>query len=412
MNSWLQSGDAGSAVTHRNVTVAGIGACFGGVLRPDLPRRISAAVDRALVRDPSVRYSNVAEFRKSLLPLPSRRRLNSRRITVTAAAISAAVLVVTVLLNRDLVSRRRAVSESVSLSQIPASLQRRFHIHAPSWEGSLAVCTPPALAAVSLCDLTDGSIRAVRTPPASGRERSTLAYLSPDGQLIAYIWVVDPTFFSLRLIHADGSNDRELLPASEPMVSLLGWNRASNAILVATAAGNGACTELLEVETGARQKLRCVTDRTSLGFAALSPDDRYLAYTKPRSAGRPPEDIWILDRVNKTDRAVTTDVAMDRNPLWTPDGKALTFVSDRLGTWGLFLVNVEDGVPQGSPELVRDLGRSMPSPLGFTRDGTLFLRTMTDLSRRPRAPARLRQSTTRRVDAEWIHAWYQVSATA
>jgi Tol biopolymer transport system component len=288
------------------------------------------------------------------------------------------VLVVAVLLDRDLVRRRRAVSESVSLSQIPASIQRRFHIHGPSWEGSLAMCTPPALGAVSLCDLTDGSIRAVRTP-ASGRERSTLAFLSPDGQLIAYIWIVDPTFVSLRLIHADGSNDRELLPPSEPMVSLIGWNRASNAILIATADGNGACIELLEVGTGARQKLRCVTDRTSLGSAALSPDDRYLAYTKQGSMGGRAEDIWILDRVNRTDRAVTTGAAMDFNPLWTPDGKGLTFVSDRFGTWGLFLIIVENGLPQGSPELVRDLGRSMPAPLGFRRDGTLFLRTMTDL---------------------------------
>lgn len=348
------------------------------VMRPDFPRRISAAVDRTLARDPSVRYSNVAEFRKSLLPLPSQRRLNSRRITVTAAAITAAVLGVAVLLNRDFVRRRRAVSEPVSLSQIPASIQRRFHIRAPSWEGSLATCTPYGPGAVSLCDLTDGSIRAVRTP-ASDRERSTLAYLSPDGQLIAYIWVVDPMLVSLRLIHADGSNDRELLSASEPMVSLLGWNRASNAILVMTAAGNGACTELLEVETGARQKLRCVTDRTSVGYSTLSPDDRFLAYTKPRSTGRPAEDLWILDRVSKTDRPVTADVAMDRSPIWTPDGRALTFVSDRLGTWGLFLINIENGVPQGSPELVRDLGRSMPTLLGFRREGTLFLSTMTDL---------------------------------
>jgi serine/threonine protein kinase len=141
------------------------------VLRPDLPRTISAAVDRALARDPSARYSNVAEFRNSLVPPPSRRWLNSRRITVTAAAVAAAVLGVALLMNRDFV-KRRARSESVSLSQIPASIQRRFHIHAPSWEGSLAVCTPPALAAVSLCDLTDGSIRAVRTPPhRAGNDR-------------------------------------------------------------------------------------------------------------------------------------------------------------------------------------------------------------------------------------------------
>ena len=65
--------------------------------------------------------------------------------------------------------------------------------------------------------------------------------------------------------------------------------------------------------------------------------------------------------------------------MWTPDGRALAFASNRHGTWGLFTIAVDNGVPQGSPELVRDLGRSRPTLLGFTHDGTLFVRMLTDL---------------------------------
>jgi serine/threonine protein kinase/Tol biopolymer transport system component len=346
------------------------------VLRADYPRAVAAAIDRALAPDPLARFGDVAQFRSSLSQ-SARRGFGPRRIAIATAALLAAGVAVALLLNPGVFSWR-AGSPSVSLSQVPLSIQRRFNIRAPSWEGSLATCTPLGPGAVSLCNLTDGSIRAVRTP-ASNRERAPHAVLSPDGRRVAYVWQVDQVFRSLRLIDADSANDRELVAAGAPILSVWGWNRASNALVVVSGGDDGVCVELLELETAARQKLRCDASVAALGFASLSPDDRYLAYTKPRTVGQPAEDVWIRDRVTGTDRVVTDDVSIDRDVMWTPDGRALAFASNRHGTWGLFTIDVENGVPEGSPALVRDLGRSMPTLLGFTRDGTLFVRMLTDL---------------------------------
>ena len=157
-------------------------------------------------------------------------------------------------------------------------------------------------------------------------------------------------------------------------------SRALNALVLAAGAEDAVCVELLALETGARQKLRCDTSLESLGFASLSPDDRNLAYTRPRARDNLlAEDIWIRDRTMGTDRVVTNDVSIDWDVMWTPDGRALALPATGMARGGLFTIAVNNGVPAGSPELVRDLGRSMPSLLGFTRDGTLFVRMLTDL---------------------------------
>lgn len=137
--------------------------------------------------------------------------------------------------------------------------------------------------------------------------------------------------------------------------------------------------ELLEIADGSRRKVRCESVRRSLGYADLSPDGRSLTFTRPLHAGNPADDVWLLDLGRGTERPVTTDAAIDSHPMWTPDGRAIAFSSNRNGTWGVFTVPVRDGVPSAAPELVRDLGRSRPSLLGFTRDSTLFIRMMTDL---------------------------------
>jgi dipeptidyl aminopeptidase/acylaminoacyl peptidase len=115
-----------------------------------------------------------------------------------------------------------------------------------------------------------------------------------------------------------------------------------------------------------------------LGAASLSPDGRYLAYWK---TGQPAAstEVRILDRMTGSDHAISTDDSTKMGPVWTPDGTAIVVVSNRLGTWGLYAVPIQNGVARGAPELVRELGRSGASPLGFTREGVLFLQTMTDL---------------------------------
>ena len=52
-------------------------------------------------------------------------------------------------------------------------------------------------------------------------------------------------------------------------------------------------------------------------------------------------DVWIHDLARGTRNRLTTDVAEDQSPLWTPDGRHVVFGSSRGGSWGLFRRNAD-----------------------------------------------------------------------
>lgn len=66
----------------------------------------------------------------------------------------------------------------------------------------------------------------------------------------------------------------------------------------------------------------------------FSPDDKMIAV----SAAIPGStwDIFIYDRNGKLVVRVTDDLAVDRDPVWSPDGKWLYFVSDRTGISNIY----------------------------------------------------------------------------
>ena len=251
----------------------------------------------------------VAQFRRSLLPEPPRRWLGCapHRVWRGGSQHRGAPR-----RRADERGRRQAspVTQSVSLSQVPLSIQRRFNIRAPSWDG----CPSDVHALWTRCRVAlqsrgrDDSCR-----PDAGLKPGALADVRAVARWTSHRLPVArrTEVESLRIIDADGANDRELVPASEPILSVWGWNRASTALVIVTGADDSVCVELLELETTARQKLRCDTSTESLGFASLSPDDRYPGLhqapsrgptrggcldPRPRQQDRPRRDERCLDR--------------------------------------------------------------------------------------------------------------------
>jgi Tol biopolymer transport system component len=65
---------------------------------------------------------------------------------------------------------------------------------------------------------------------------------------------------------------------------------------------------------------------------ALNPDDRRVAVSS-----RGDNNIWVIDLTRGGDgRPITSDPALDRDPVWSPDGKDIIFNSLRDGSWSLF----------------------------------------------------------------------------
>jgi len=63
---------------------------------------------------------------------------------------------------------------------------------------------------------------------------------------------------------------------------------------------------------------------------ALSPDGQFVAITRMDPSTQT-DDIWVVDLKRSTASRLTFDKARDRFPIWSPDGKRLTFSRDSVG---------------------------------------------------------------------------------
>jgi eukaryotic-like serine/threonine-protein kinase len=86
-----------------------------------------------------------------------------------------------------------------------------------------------------------------------------------------------------------------------------------------------------------------------------SPHGLRIAYTtRGAISGSTRLDIWTIDPSGSTPVAVTGDGASNSNPVWSPDGKYLYFVSGRAGPINLWRVPIDEssGETLGPPEPV------------------------------------------------------------
>jgi Tol biopolymer transport system component len=102
----------------------------------------------------------------------------------------------------------------------------------------------------------------------------------------------------------------------------------------------------------------------------LSPDDTRLVFTE----GNPP-DVWVYDVVRGLKSRLTTDPAIDHNPIWTADGARVLFDSHRrvggastaAEGAAIFVKAANGAMPE---QLLLDTGEgSQQSPLDASRDG-------------------------------------------
>jgi Tol biopolymer transport system component len=127
---------------------------------------------------------------------------------------------------------------------------------------------------------------------------------------------------------------------------------------------------LISVVDGSVRTLKNM-QRTLPWRMSLSPDSRYVVFDFPEPGNRPGRDIFLLSIEDHWEIPLVQSAARDQFPLWTPDGKHVVFASDRRGGMGLWIQRVDEGRPNGWPDLVKsDIGLFVPT--GFTQDGTLY----------------------------------------
>ena len=76
-----------------------------------------------------------------------------------------------------------------------------------------------------------------------------------------------------------------------------------------------------------------VTPSETYMWARVSPDGSRVVVDMLNVENR---DVWVADAERGTLSRVTTDVAADARPIWTPDGQRVVFTSRRESGWGFF----------------------------------------------------------------------------
>ena len=227
---------------------------------------------------------------------------------------------------------------------------------------------------LAIRNLRSGASRAL-TDTAGGPPPGQFAYFSTfsrDSRQVAYAWFNAEGYYELRLIELDGSEPRTLYRNPEAgFVQPTAFSPDGDRILTLLfRRDNVSQIALVSTTDGSARVLRSL-DWFYPKKIDWSPDGRFVVYDSIPAGDSTARDIHILALDGSSQGTLTHSPSNDLFPLWTPDGKAVVFGSDRDGSMDAWMLRVENGRALGDPLLVkRDLGRALP--MAFTRDGRLF----------------------------------------
>lgn len=356
-------------------------------VRPDLPAPFIKAIEQATAFAPADRFQTAGDLEAALDAAVGRSRSDAAvsspatarwLLAAGAAAVIAAIVWVALPSREASIGTPGASSSAATAATIIARKQAPLAgvsvLSNPSDDGRYASAMVNETGDVAIVDLASGTYRALGIARGDwSNGYASLSALSPDGTAVAVNWYTDRG--ELHVVRSDGSDHRVLIDSAAD-VGVYGWSRDGSLILVAVTAPDGTNTiSLVAANDGAVRPIRAI----GTGFPELmsmSPDARYVAYDYPQAPDAPDRDVLILDTLTGAQWPLDTTPGHDSAPLWSPDGRALVFVSDRSRALSVWMVPMTNGRAAGEPRRVKDdIGRVWPR--GFTRDGALHYQLWT-----------------------------------
>jgi Tol biopolymer transport system component/predicted Ser/Thr protein kinase len=325
---------------------------------PDLPAALERIARRALEKDRETRYQSAEQFAEDLRHAarelePAAPGRSWRRAAVSTGAAAALVVAGWFAWTRLRPARPAdnpwIGATTTKLTDQPGpelfpslSPDGEFVIYASQAAGNWDIWRQRVSERASerqLTNLTAGSA-ANETQPA----------YSPDGRWIAF---QSGGLGGVFVMNADGGQVRQLSPDGyHPAWSADGREIYCSRERVGDPKNRPASRRMvwaITVATGEQREL--YTD--DMAQPQLSPSGRRIAYwgAPPGSTQR---DIWTRPVSGGPPVAVTSDEAVDWNPVWSPDGRHLYFASDRSGSMSLWRVPIEEttGRVLGAPEQI------------------------------------------------------------
>ena len=99
---------------------------------------------------------------------------------------------------------------------------------------------------------------------------------------------------------------------------------------------------LMDADGGNRVRLSSPEAKNDIQ-PAWSPERCRIAFVRFSGTGKGEDDIYVMSADGKTIRRLTTDPGRDTFPDWSPDGKQISFISDRDGSPNLFVMDANGG---------------------------------------------------------------------
>ena len=165
---------------------------------------------------------------------------------------------------------------------------------------------------------------------------------SPDGTRVAYAMDVDGNL-DLGVVDADGGAERRL--TTSPAVEIEpAWSRDGRGLFFATSRGTGFDIHLLNLEDNSETVV--VGGPRDQIQPSVSPDGKTLAYVSPVEGRLGTGGIWTKPLPDGQPKLVHYEESEYRmRPAWTPDGMALLFGSDEMGSNDISVVPAGGGNP-------------------------------------------------------------------
>lgn len=330
-----------------------------------VPTELKRIIQRALQKSKEARYQTAGALRDDLRNL-AREPIAVKQGRGKAKAALAVCGLLTLaalfyLLNRSNQMAKLSAKPLVIGNSIPiAQEQGTEHFPSLSPDGESLVYTSAAAGSWDIYMRRIGerdSINLTRnySPPASQPT------FSPDGERIAFqsrgICTMNPSGDDIKRITEEGYN-----PAWSPDSKEIAY--ATDRVISPDRTTIPSQLWAVNVETGAKRLI----GKADAVQPNWSPHGHRIAFWSVQRGGR--RSVWTIAASGENPVAVVDDDFENWNPVWSPDGEYLYFVSDRNGTMNLWRLPVDEltGKVLGPAEPIT-IPSSYIHQVSFSRDG-------------------------------------------